>query len=111
MNTDIFSLILGAVLLIEGLATLVTKKHYTMGRSADKYTEESLKKFIVPAGIVNVLMGLGILGQYVINDVMKVETTFAGLKLGWWVSIGAIVIGLILYFAIGKKILVKKDKA
>jgi len=96
---DYISIAISAYLIIVGLATLFTGKVYTMGSSAAKYTEESLKKFTKPLGLSNLVGGIGLLAYDLLQD--------KHFEIGLIVMAVLIIISLVIYF-MGKKVLVKK---
>lgn len=95
---DYFFLVLGAVLILAGLASLVTGKIYLMGGNpASKYTEESLAKYARPHGISNILLGAG----FVLEHVFSNEVT--GL-----IACGVCLVLACVIVIVSKKVLVKK---
>ena len=98
-------ILMGAIIL-SGLIMLITNKPLFLGTW--QYTEESLKKFPRPAGLLTVLFaGFGMAGTYTMN-------LFFDQKLNGWVCVIfyiLTIIFIIAYFIVTRKILVKKPKA
>jgi len=96
---DIIIVVLGALNVLAGLASLVTGKVYLMGSSAAKYTEESLKKYARPYGLTTILVGAG----FIAYQLIKCES----FPVGAVILLVCCVAGLIISIA-NRKVLVKK---
>lgn len=103
---DYVSIAIGAYFIIVGLASLVTGKVYSMGKSASKYTEESLKKFARPCGLSNLIAGIGLVLFHVLtNELFKIGSfSVSG---GFFALVVAIVVSAVILL-VGKRVLVKK---
>lgn len=91
------------LIVLMGLIMVITNKPMFIG--TDKYTEDSLKKYPRPAGIVTMLMGAsGCLFLY------TMRLFFDG-KISGWITIECLaltIIAIIANIVVNKKILVKK---
>jgi len=96
---DIIIIVLGAINVLAGLASLVTGKVYLMGSSAAKYTEESLKKYARPYGITTILVGVG----FIALQLIKSESFPVGAVIMIVCCVAALVISIM-----NRKVLVKK---
>ncbi|MDD3219990.1 MAG: hypothetical protein PHC41_15225 [Lachnospiraceae bacterium] len=105
MSSEGFTYIVMGILILCGVYGAVAQKPFfiTYGR----YTEESLKKFCRPAGIVNIVAGIFGLGfLYTMNQFFKYEK-YGVLCL---VCLALFILVMIIYFAKVRKILVKNKK-
>ena len=102
--STVLTIIFVGYFLIMGLGCLFTGKVYGLGRSASKYTDESLAKFARPYGcsLLVVAVGIGVMDLYL--DGILANKTLA--------IVGGVVtvIGLALMGLCYKKFLVKKDQ-
>ena len=100
--STIISILFVGYFLVMGLACLFTGKVYGFGKSADKYTDESLAKFARPYGLVLIAVGIGLFlcDLYLFIGYKNIPAIVAGA-----VIVVAGLVGLALGY---KKILVKK---
>jgi len=54
-------MLVGGALVIVGLISVITRKVFFMGSNADMYTEESLRRYALPAGFSNILAGAALI--------------------------------------------------
>ena len=105
-TSDMIFIILGAINILGGLASIFTGKVYMMGSAASRYTDESLKKYARPHGITYVLFGIGLVCSELLKE-QKFNIGSLEVPVGLAVLVIAIILGLVVYLAT-KKILVKK---
>jgi len=103
---DILFLAIGAVHALGGLASIITGKVYLMGRSAEKYTDESLQKYARPYGLLNLISGLGLVLMPLLNGGLFKIGSYE-VSTGVAVMVAALVICLIIGLTT-RNILVKK---
>jgi len=96
---DIIVIVLSSMTILLGLASLITGKVYTWGSLASKYTDESLRKYARPSGLMNILIGSGVLVFHLLND----NSFTAGAVIMLVCLVAALVIGIM-----NRKVLVKK---
>jgi len=103
---DFIFLALGVLNMLAGIASLWSGKVHLMGSSASKYTDESLKKYARPLGVMNLFAGLGLIASSLLKDELF-NLGFYSVKNGMVILVGALLISLTVYVA-SRKILVKK---
>ncbi len=94
--------ILGGIFLIEGLVQLLAGKMPNYSNLVQRYTPESIERFIKPSGVVSLFFGLGILGFGFSIDGGPLPPVMK------WISSAVIVVFVIIYLLMVKKYLVKK---
>lgn len=100
----IVDLILMAMLVIEGLYQIISKKMISYGSMLQKYTEESVRRFACPSGAMVILEGIGVfLFAFGMEGGPLPEYVH-------WIGLTLMLISLVLYLVMMKIFLVKKDK-
>ena len=100
MEFDLFNIIfiiLVAYAAIVGIASLVTGKVYGMGNTASKYTEESLRAFARPWGIMQILVAIAIACFEFLKDPLFSIGDF-GVPTGWVCMAVCIILILVVAF-------------
>lgn len=91
--------ILFAAVILSGMYQVYTGK--ALGMSQEIYTKESLDAFARPAGVVQVLLGIAaVVATLGMNQMLEPWTMWAG--------IAGVIITIIAYFVMIKKMLVKR---
>lgn len=99
MLTNIIAIAVALYLIATGCATLFTGK--TIGIKADYYTQESIKKFTRPCGILTLFLGLSLfISALGLLNVLPEVFVFIGMI--------AVIIFSIIYYIVMKKTLVKE---
>ena len=102
ISTIVMIAICGYIVFI-GLASLITGKVYGMGKTASKYTDESLAKYARPYGLAELLAGVALFGIDWYLTVEKNQTfLYAGI---------ALIVVAVIVLIFGSRSLVKKDNA
>ena len=99
--SNIVFLIFVAYAAIVGIASLVTGKVYGMGKSASKYTEESLRAFSRPWGVMQLIVAIGIACFEFQKDTLFTIGGF-DVPLGWVLLAVCVIVIIALGVASGK---------
>lgn len=102
---DIIVIVIGALDILAGLASIFTGRIYMMG-SAGKYTEESLSRYARPLGFINLLTGAGLVCLKLLTGKIAFSESFQ-VQTGLVVLIGTAIIATVIAIA-KKNVLVKK---
>ena len=94
---DIFILLLVAYAAICGIASIATGKVFGMGKSASKYTEESLRSFSRVWGVMQLLVAVAIACFELLKDPLFYIGDF-GVPAGWVCMAVCIIIIFIVAF-------------
>ena len=94
--------ILGAIFLIEGLVQLLAGKMPNYSNLVQRYTPESIERFIRPSGVISILFGLSILGFGFSMEGGPLPPVME------WISSAVLIVAVIIYILMAKKYLVKK---
>jgi len=104
---EIMFMAFGAVALLAGIASLVTGRIYMSGSGMNRYTEESLRRYVPVWGICNMICGIGI----VAFQLFKHNTAFAVGSVSFSIGLLALTAAFVVIVAIysgTKTMLVKK---
>lgn len=102
----IIFILFGLYELVQGIATIVTKKLYGKDniKAYSKYTEESVKACIAPIGLSNALIGAALIIAS-LYDVFPLQRNVC-----WIIGAALAVIAIIILLLLGKKLVKKEAK-
>ena len=103
---DVIFWLIVAYAVICGIASIATGKVYGLGKSSEKYTNESLHAFSRPWGIMEILVGAGIACFEFLNDPLFNIGDFA-VPTGW-VGLAVCIVLIIIIAVIFRKTLKEK---
>lgn len=92
----ILEVLVAGAFLFSGIAALISKK--PVGTNYDQYTPESLAKYSLPYGILNIIAGLGMVGYGIVDTFLRTPDDEMFLYRGIALGICAVAMLLLLPF-------------